>query len=178
MTGGQTPLAALSTPGLYARISVQDTGAGIASDMLPRIFEPFFTTKEAGRGTGLGLAMVYGFVKNHDGFVKVESKSGHGARFTISLPLIPAPPHTSTASSLEKMQPGSGTILVVDDEPLVRAFAEKGLTGLGYQVLVAENGRQALQTLSGEPPTDRLCSAGFDHAGAERVGDLPPYARS
>jgi PAS domain S-box-containing protein len=145
LNGGQTPLVAHSTPGLYAGISVQDTGGGIAPDMLPRIFEPFFTTKEAGRGTGLGLAMVYGFVKNHDGFVRVESEPGHGARFTISLPLIPEPPHASGASSLEKMPPGSGTILVVDDEPLVRAFAEKGLAGLGYQVLVAENGKQALQ---------------------------------
>ena len=72
-------------------ISIQDTGAGIPPENLPRVFEPFFTTKEPGRGTGLGLAMVYGFVKNHDGFVKVESEPGQGARFTISLPLIPAP---------------------------------------------------------------------------------------
>jgi len=70
---------------------VEDTGTGIAPEALPRVFEPFFTTKEQGRGTGLGLAMVYGFVKNHDGLVKVESEPGHGARFTISLPLIPAP---------------------------------------------------------------------------------------
>ena len=84
-------LPATCAPGSYASISVQDTGAGIAPEALPRVFDPFFTTKEPGRGTGLGLAMVYGFVKNHDGDVKVESEPGHGARFTISLPLIPAP---------------------------------------------------------------------------------------
>ncbi len=136
---------ATCAPGRYASISVQDTGAGIAPETLPRVFEPFFTTKEPGRGTGLGLAMVYGFVKNHDGFVKVESEPGHGARFTISLPLIPAPAAQTGAGGLGQIQPGRGTVLVVDDEPLVRAFAAEGLKGLGYQVLVAENGKQALQ---------------------------------
>jgi CheY-like chemotaxis protein len=132
-------------PGSYASISVEDTGTGIAPEALPRVFEPFFTTKEQGRGTGLGLAMVYGFVKNHDGFVKVESEPGHGARFTISLPLIPAPSFQTEVRGLGKLQPGQGTVLVVDDEPLVRAFATEGLKGLGYQVLVAENGKEALE---------------------------------
>jgi PAS domain S-box-containing protein len=131
--------------GRYANISVQDTGAGIAPETFPRVFEPFFTTKEPGRGTGLGLAMVYGFVKSHDGFVNVESEPGHGARFTISLPLIPAPAPQVGARALGQLTPGCGTVLVVDDEPLVRAFAEEGLKGLGYQVYVAENGKQALQ---------------------------------
>ncbi len=138
-------LPATCAPGRYASIFVQDTGVGIAPETLPRIFEPFFTTKELDRGTGLGLAMVYGFVKNHDGFVKVESEPGHGARFTISLPLIPAPAPQTGAGGLGQIQPGRGTVLVVDDEPLVRAFAAEGLKGLGYQVLVAENGKQALQ---------------------------------
>jgi PAS domain S-box-containing protein len=137
-------------PGCYARISVEDTGVGITPEALPRVFEPFFTTKEPGQGTGLGLAMVYGFVKNHDGLVKVESEPGHGARFTISLPLIPAPALPSGIGGLGQIQPGRGTVLVVDDEPLVRAFATEGLKGLGYMVLVAENGRQALQTYEQE----------------------------
>jgi PAS domain S-box-containing protein len=132
-------------PGRYASISVQDTGAGIAPETLPRVFEPFFTTKEPGCGTGLGLAMVYGFVNNHDGFVKVQSEPGHGAQFTISLPLIPAPTPQTGAGGLGQIQPGWGTVLVVDDEPLVRAFAREGLKALGYQVWVAENGKQALQ---------------------------------
>ena len=141
----QPDLPAPCVPGRYASISVQDTGAGIAPETLPRVFEPFFTTKEPGRGTGLGLAMVYGFVKNHDGFLKVDSEPGHGARFTISLPLIPAPAPQTGPAGLGPIQPGRGTVLVVDDEPHVRAFAAAGLKGLGYQVLVAENGMQALQ---------------------------------
>jgi PAS domain S-box-containing protein len=141
----QLDLPATCAPGRYASISVQDTGAGIAPETLARVFDPFFTTKEPDRGTGLGLAMVYGFVKNHDGFVKVESEPGHGARFTISLPLIPAPAPQASVGGLGQIQPGWGTVLVVDDEPLVRAFAAEGLKGLGYQVRVAENGKQALQ---------------------------------
>jgi PAS domain S-box-containing protein len=138
-------LPATCAPGRYASVSVQDTGGGIAPEALPRVFEPFFTTKEPGRGTGLGLAMVYGFVKNHDGFVTVESEPGRGARFTISLPLIPAPAPQTGPEGLGQIQLGRGTVLVVDDEPLVRAFAAEGLKGLGYQVRVAENGEQALQ---------------------------------
>jgi PAS domain S-box-containing protein len=140
----QPELPATCAPGEYARVSVQDTGSGISPEDLPRIFEPFFTTKEPGHGTGLGLAMVYGFVKNHDGYVKVDSEPGSGARFTIVLPLIPAPA-PQTVGGLAHIEPGRGTVLVVDDEPLVRAFASEGLKGLGYQVLVAENGKQALQ---------------------------------
>ena len=131
-------------PGDYVSISVADTGAGIAPDALPRIFDPFFTTKEPGCGTGLGLAMVYGFVKNHDGFVKVASEPGKGAEFILSLPLI-SPPAPGAGAALGRLELGQGTVLVVDDEPLVRAFASEGLKGLGYQVLIAENGRQALQ---------------------------------
>jgi two-component system cell cycle sensor histidine kinase/response regulator CckA len=138
-------LGATCAPGRYAGISVQDTGAGIAPETLPRVFDPFFTTKAPDRGTGLGLAMVYGFVENHDGFVKVKSEPGHGARFTISLPLISAPAEQTGHEGSAQIQPGRGTVLVVDDEPLVRAFALEGLKGLGYQVLVAENGKQALQ---------------------------------
>jgi two-component system cell cycle sensor histidine kinase/response regulator CckA len=131
--------------GQYVTISIQDTGLGIAPETLPRVFEPFFTTKESGRGTGLGLAMVYGFVKTHGGFVNVESEPGNGAQFTISLPRVPAPSASAPAGVTGRIQPGSGTVLVADDEPLVRAFAAAGLKALGYNVLVAENGKQALQ---------------------------------
>jgi CheY-like chemotaxis protein len=141
----QPELPAQCAPGRYASISVQDTGIGIAPEVAPRLFEPFFSTKEPGRGTGLGLAMVYGFVKNHDGFVRVESELGHGARFTIYLPLIPAPAPHAGAGALGRIQRGTGTVLVVDDEPMVRAFAEEGLKGLGYKVRAAENGQQALE---------------------------------
>jgi two-component system sensor histidine kinase EvgS len=131
--------------GTYVTIAVEDTGVGIPPDALPRVFEPFFTTKEPVNGTGLGLAMVYGFVKNHDGFVKVESEPAQRTRFTIGLPLIPAPAARPVASGMEPVEPGRGTVLVVDDEPMVRAFAAEGLKRLGYEVLVAENGTRALQ---------------------------------
>jgi PAS domain S-box-containing protein len=145
LAAGQPGLPAACAPGRYASISVQDTGVGIAPETLPRVFEPFFTTKEPGRGTGLGLAMVYGFVKNHKGLVRAESESGRGARFTISLPLIPAPAPQTGASRLAQIPRGQGTVLVADDEPLVRAFAAEGLKALGYQVWVAEDGKQALE---------------------------------
>jgi PAS domain S-box-containing protein len=132
-------------PGRYVRISVQDSGTGIAPEVLPRVFEPFYSTKEPGKGTGLGLAMVHGFVKNHGGFVEVVSNLGKGTRFTIHLPWIPAPAPEARAAVLRRIQRGSGTVLVVDDEPLVRAFAEEGLKGLGYSVWAAENGQQALE---------------------------------
>jgi len=141
----QPGFPAPGAPGRYVRISVQDTGAGIAPEVLPRVFEPFYSTKEPGKGTGLGLAMVYGFVKNHDGFVRVESELGRGTQFIIHLPWIPAPAPEASAGVLRRIQRGSGTVLVVDDEPLVRAFAEEGLKGLGYSVRVAENGQQALE---------------------------------
>lgn len=144
LEAGQVEIPVTCAPGDYVSISVQDTGSGIHPETLPRIFEPFFTTKEPGRGTGLGLAMVYGFVKNHDGFVKVDSEPGSGACFTICLPLIPTPA-PQASGGLGQIEPGRGMVLVVDDEPLVRAFATEGLRGLGYQVLVAENGRQALE---------------------------------
>ncbi len=137
-------IAANSSPGEFVSISVTDTGSGIAPEALPRIFDPFFTTKESGRGTGLGLAMVYGFVTSHDGFVKAESEFGNGARFTLSLPAVP-PPVSQSSDVVGTIEPGRGTILVVDDEPLVRAFASQGLSALGYAVMVAENGRQALE---------------------------------
>jgi len=131
--------------GQYVAITVQDTGVGMEPEVLPRIFDPFFTTKEPGRGTGLGLAMVYGFAKNHGGFVQVESAPRKGARFTLHLPLLSAPAPEAKHAGPRSIPRGSGTVLVVDDEPLVRAFAERGLEGLGYKVFVAENGRQAVE---------------------------------
>lgn len=142
---GTSGIVGPSPPGHYVSISVQDTGTGIAPEAASRVFEPFYTTKEPGRGTGLGLAMVYAFVKNHGGFVNVQTELGCGARFTISLPLIPAPAAQRNTGAYGRIPPGWGTILVVDDEPLVRAFAVEGLKGLGYRVYAAENGKQAME---------------------------------
>jgi PAS domain S-box-containing protein len=132
------------------RISVRDSGDGISPADLPKVFDPFFTTKERSRGTGLGLTMVYTFVKNQDGDVKVESVPGKGSVFTMVLPTMPSPP-AHPASEIVKIEPAEGVVLVVDDEPLVRAFACEGLKRIGYEVLVAENGTQALSLYSGHP---------------------------
>jgi PAS domain S-box-containing protein len=145
-------LPAHCAAGRYAGISVQDTGVGIAPEAMPRIFEPFYSTKEPGRGTGLGLAMVYGFVKNHDGFVGVESELGHGTRFTIYLPLIAAPASPTEPRTAGRIPRGTGTVLAVDDEPLVRAFVEEGLKGLGYKVWTAESGPKALEIFERHSP--------------------------
>jgi CheY-like chemotaxis protein len=132
-------------PGEYVSLSVSDTGVGISEDHLPRIFEPFFTTKEPGKGSGMGLAMVYGIVKNHGGWIDVRSPSGRGATIRI---LLPASPRMLAApTSLPKpeiLAVGTETILFVDDEESLRLLATESLGSLGYTVLTARNGTEAL----------------------------------
>ncbi len=130
------------TSGKYLEISVSDTGSGMAPEVLSRLFEPFFTTKEPGKGTGLGLAAVYGTIQDHRGAITVSSEVGRGTVFCIHLP--------SSASAPEQAKPepqaprGSGTILLIDDEDLVRTTASMILSQLGYKILAAENGRRGL----------------------------------
>jgi PAS domain S-box-containing protein len=135
-------------PGDYARVTVRDTGVGIAPPLLDRVFDPFFTTKEPGRGSGLGLSMVYGMASSTGGFVQVESEVGHGSVFSIYLPLKAPPVERRRAVRSAVLEAGSGTVLVVDDEPMVLAFVEEGLKKLGYQVLRAVDGRQACEVYS------------------------------
>ncbi len=137
-----------SPPGSYVRITVRDTGAGIAPQMLGRIFDPFFTTKEPGRGTGLGLSMVYGMANSAGGFVNVESALGLGSAFSIYLPLKPPPVEQRKAGRRAPLEAGSGTVLVVDDEPMVLAFVKEGLKRLGYKVLSAVDGLKACEVFS------------------------------
>jgi CheY-like chemotaxis protein len=125
-------------------IRVSDTGAGISEEMRKRIFEPFFTTKEKGRGTGMGLAMVYGVIQNHDGFITVESSSGIGTRFSVYLPSTERLPEKINKERRD-IPGGSGTILVVDDEETVRDFTRESLESLGYSVLLASDGYEALE---------------------------------
>jgi PAS domain S-box-containing protein len=132
-------------PGNYARITVRDTGGGIAPQLLGRIFDPFFTTKEPGRGSGLGLSMVYGMASSAGGFVQVESEVGFGSAFSIHLPLKAPPLEQRVAARSSALEMGSGTVLVVDDEPMVLAFVKEGLKKLGYQVLTAVDGGQACE---------------------------------
>jgi PAS domain S-box-containing protein len=138
-------------PGNYARITVRDTGVGIAPQSLGRIFDPFFTTKEPGRGSGLGLSMVYGMACSAGGFVQVETEVGLGSAFSIHLPEKATPVERRRTVRSSVLEAGSGTVLVVDDEPMVLAFVEEGLKRLGYQVLTAVDGRQACEVYSSQP---------------------------
>ncbi|MBK9516094.1 MAG: response regulator [Anaeromyxobacter sp.] len=134
-------------PGEWLELSVTDTGVGIPPQLRERIFEPFFTTKGEGRGTGLGLATVYGIVKGHGGEVAVSSQEGVGSCFTIHLPLLATP--ATTAAPAEAAAPrGGGVVLVVDDEALVGRTAGRLLASLGYQPEVVGGGQEALDWLA------------------------------
>lgn len=134
-------------PGEFVCVSVRDTGCGIPPKNLQRIFEPFFTTKEAGRGTGLGLSMVFAIVQQHQGWIEVESVMGTGTCFRIMLPAMPAAATVPAVNPEEKAagNRGSETLLLVEDEPDVRAFAVAVLSSLGYRVLQAASGIDALE---------------------------------
>ncbi|MFP4445348.1 MAG: PAS domain S-box protein, partial [Desulfosudaceae bacterium] len=134
-------------PGPYLKLAFSDTGTGIPAADLPRIFEPFFTTKEQGKGTGLGLSAVYGTIRQHQGAIHVYSEEGKGTCFHVLLPLTEDAAAALPASS-EQMIPGHGTILLVDDEENIRSTGRQILLQLGYRVLLAENGRQALEVFA------------------------------
>jgi signal transduction histidine kinase/CheY-like chemotaxis protein len=130
--------------GKYAVIKVIDTGAGMDEEIRKRIFEPFFTTKEVGKGTGMGLSMAYGVVKNHNGFIEVDSAPGKGSTFTIYLPATEkkAEKEASVSKPLHK---GRGSILVIDDEEIIRNVARDILHELGYDALLASSGKEGVK---------------------------------
>ena len=130
--------------GRYVQISVADTGTGIAPEILPKIFDPFFTTKGKSRGTGLGLASVYGIVKNHSGFVSVESQIGQGARFDIFLPAS-VKKSNAAKTGIGGFAKGTGTILLIDDEEIVLDVGSQMLQALGYSVLAAPGGGEGIR---------------------------------
>jgi CheY-like chemotaxis protein len=132
-------------PGEYVLLTVSDTGAGLDEETLKHIFEPFFTTKEAGHGTGLGLAMVYGIVRNHGGFIKCSSSPGRGASFRIYLPAIETEDSVVPGRAIEVPKGGTESILLVDDEQPVRELGAKILAAFGYSVTTASNGEEALE---------------------------------
>ncbi len=136
-------------PGRYGVLTVEDTGEGMSPEVMKRIFEPFFTTKEVGQGTGLGLASIYGIVRQHDGLMLVESESGHGTKFSVFLP----------RSEMEETQPadtaprksvagGNETILLAEDNEDVRNLAVRVLKKGGYKVLVAVDGEEAVEAFN------------------------------
>jgi PAS domain S-box-containing protein len=134
-------------PGRYATLAVADTGIGMDEATLAHSFEPFFTTKPAGKGTGLGLATVYGIVSMSSGWIGVDSRPGAGTRFTIYLPLVDAVAgdHGTADGVPGRAGGGSETILLVEDEDAVRAVARRVLEGAGYRVLAARHGAEALE---------------------------------
>lgn len=131
-------------PGDYTMLSVADTGTGMDRATLDRIFEPFFTTKELGKGTGLGLATVYGIVSQHGGFMQVESELGGGSTFRAYFPVSTEAPKAEAARDTGPMQRGSETILVAEDHEALRQVAHETLAGLGYQVILAVDGEEAV----------------------------------
>lgn len=133
-------------PGRYLLISVSDNGCGMAPEVKERIFEPFFTTKEVGKGTGLGLAMVYGMVLQHQGSIQVYSEPDAGTTFRIYFPMVETHTELLTREAANDTPPGgSETILIADDEPMVRELLVRVLSRAGYRVLVARDGEDALK---------------------------------
>jgi PAS domain S-box-containing protein len=138
-------------PGQYLELAVEDTGSGMGPELLPHIFDPFFTTKRDSGGTGLGLAAVYGAVRDHHGAVMVRSEPGKGSRFIVFLPLTdgiaaaPLPPASETPVK------GTGRVLVAEDEEIGRTVLNKLLKILGYEVTLCTNGRDAVDTYRASP---------------------------
>jgi PAS domain S-box-containing protein len=141
-------------PGDYVLLDVTDSGSGMSADTLKRVFEPFFTTKDVGKGSGLGLSMVYGFVKQSDGYIRVTSTLGQGTSVHLYFPRTHAKAERASldsSSSAEALPRGNETILVVEDNPEVRSTAVEILGSLGYRLIEAANGHQALDKFMQQP---------------------------
>jgi len=132
-------------PGSYALLSVEDTGTGMDKNIRGRIFEPFFTTKEVGKGTGLGLSMVYGIVKQHDGYINLYSEPGRGTTFKILLPLIQSKVKEIKPENLQKVKGGTETILIGEDDTQVRSLLKEILANAGYHIIEAVDGDNAVE---------------------------------
>jgi CheY-like chemotaxis protein len=165
-------------------ISISDTGSGIPPEVKAHLFEPFFTTKGVGKGTGLGLATVYGIVKQSGGDVRVESELGKGATFTIILTSQPAPPQSSDSrASLRAVPRGTETVLVVEDEDAVRRIVKIALESTGYRVIETRNGPEALEAARTHEGrihlivTDVVMPEMSGREVAARIGEIHPGAK-
>jgi signal transduction histidine kinase/FixJ family two-component response regulator len=168
--------------GKYVKISIDDSGAGMNEATLERIFEPFFTTKQMGRGTGLGLASAYATIRNHEGLIRVSSKKDQGTTFSIYLPA--SEKHVKKTEKLfEDALKGTETVLLVDDEGMVLKVCKQMLTALGYKVMLAGNGREAVNICKrGKQDIDliilNLMMPGMDGGEAyDRIKSLNPHAK-
>lgn len=137
------------SPGRYVRVSVADTGTGMDNEVQKRVYEPFFTTKEMGKGTGMGLASAFGILKNHNGIIHFTSTSGKGTTFFIYLPASDRPVEIDTSTE-ESVRVGSETILIVDDEDQVLDACRAMLNQLGYNTILAKNGKEAVEIFQKE----------------------------
>src|SRR4029078_2642439 len=147
--------------GSYVMIAVSDTGTGIPPDLMERVFDAFFTTKEVDKGTGLGLSMVFGFVKQSGGHIKIYSEEGHGTSVKMYLPRVTGLKQTAAAYAISSsIEGGTETVLVVEDDSLVRRYVMTQIESLGYTALEAVNASEALQIIDTTSSVDQL----FTHA--------------
>ena len=138
-------------PGLFARLTIRDTGTGIAQDILPNIFDPFFTTKEVNEGTGLGLSVVHGIVVAHGGAITVDSEPEHGTTVTLYLPQISQPEEREPEFREEPRTTLTGKILVVDDEEPLARLTQELLRALGFEVMAFTDPAKALEVFRANP---------------------------
>ena len=166
-----------ASPGDYVMLAVTDSGAGMAPDVVERAFDPFFTTKEMGRGSGLGLSMIYGFCRQSGGFATIDSKHGTGTTVSLYLPATDeVEEREEVRSSDAPDEEGSETVLVVEDDPGVRLFAAAVLGSLNYNVLEAEDGNSALELLEANGKVDVLFTDVVLPGGADGR-DIANHAR-
>jgi len=164
-------------PGTFIKLTVSDTGSGMDPQTMKHLFEPFYTTKAPGTGTGLGLAVVYGIVTQHKGWIHVASAPGHGSTFTLFLPADDRKPelHEPAPPALKTLQGGGETVLLVEDHKDVMEFCASVLMENGYTVITAENFAEGLQAFENECATIRLVLSDVvlpDRSGIELAGEL------
>src|SRR6266700_6431179 len=145
------------TPGNYVMIAVSDSGVGIPANLLEKVFEPFFTTKDVGKGSGLGLSMVYGFVKQSNGHIKIYSEEGHGTTVKLYLPQATGVADTLPAEAgISEFEHGDESILIVEDDALVREYVVTQVSRFGFHTLAASNAAEALAIINGPERIDLL----------------------
>ena len=169
-------------PGDYVMVAVTDTGTGMTAEVAGRAFEPFFTTKEVGKGTGLGLSMVYGFAQQSGGSMQIRSEPGHGTAVRLFFPRVATRQASAAPSAGQQAKPtGSETILVVEDDDMVRSYVEGELKALGYRVIVTRNGARGARHLARareDPPSVHGCRDARRHVRHRACeGGRPPAAR-